>query len=164
MAKNNIDLEDLLGLTDKKIEIELDVKQKEPEKGTLEYDLWKMIEGDGDKYLKELIREKEKEEEFIRLFRVCFDSIIRIIQSDPAQRIAVNCAGCRWSNNFVGNGYGKATTIRNSTNGRNPNKEIRCIKTTKMRVKPLLYKRLRVLLLPSFLRLNKLFCLIFEVY
>ena len=43
MAKKDLDLEDLLGLTDKTIQVELDIKQKEPAKGTLEYDLWKLL-------------------------------------------------------------------------------------------------------------------------
>ena len=72
--------------------------------------------------MEQLQAQKDEEENFMRLFKACFPQIISVFQHDPAQHIAVNCAGCRWSNNFVGNGYGKAKTIRNSTNGKNPNK------------------------------------------
>ena len=118
MAKKDLDLEDLLGLTDKTIQVELDIKQKEPAKGTLEYDLWKLFQ-DGtntDDYLKQMKQEQMAEDEFMRLFVKCFPRIIKVFQNDPAQHIAVNCAGCRYSNR-VELGYGKATTKRSATNG-----------------------------------------------
>lgn len=119
MAKNDFDLEDLLGLKDKTIQVELGVKP--PQKGTLEYDMWKLFQDgtDTNEYLKKMNNERAEEEEFMRLFKRCFPQIIQVFQNDPAQHIAVNCAGCRYSNR-VELGYGKATTKRTPTNGRRP--------------------------------------------
>ena len=52
----------------------------------------------------------------MQLFRECFNEIIHKFQINPKQQIAVNCAGCRYSNR-VELGYGKATTKRTSDNG-----------------------------------------------
>ena len=69
-----------------------------------------------DDYLKQMKQEQMAEDEFMRLFVNCFPRIIKVFQNEPAQHIAVNCAGCRYSNR-VELGYGKATTKRSATNG-----------------------------------------------
>lgn len=113
MANNNFDIEDLLGLKDKTITIDLDVK---PKKGTLEYDIYKGLGKSAEDYIREKAEESAKKEEFMRLFRACFKEIIEEFQYDPMQRIAVNCAGCKFANR-VDLGYGKCQTIRSETNG-----------------------------------------------
>lgn len=52
----------------------------------------------------------------MQLFRECFNEIIHKFQINPKQQIAVNCAGCRYSNR-VELGYGKVRTIRTNNNG-----------------------------------------------
>lgn len=113
MAKNDLDIEDLLGLKDKTITIDLDVK---PKPGTLEHDIWKQMGKSAEDYLNEKQAEKEKEDEFMRLFKACFNRIIDVFLHDPAEHIAVNCAGCRYANR-IDLGYAKPKTIRSETNG-----------------------------------------------
>lgn len=87
----DLDIEDLLGLT-------------EPKKNTLEYDLNFILENGIEKY-----NQMQEEHE-------CFQEIIHEFQVDPRQQIAVNCAGCRYSNR-VELGYGKPITIRTNNKG-----------------------------------------------
>lgn len=106
--KNNkisidLDIEDLLGLT-------------EPKKNTLEYDLNYIFENGIESYNKMQQEHENKKKEFMELFRECFNEIIKEFRDDPKQQIAVNCAGCRYSNRVELN-YGKAITKRNKTNG-----------------------------------------------
>lgn len=106
--KNNkvsidLDIEDLLGLT-------------EPNKNSLEYDLNFIIDNGIENYNKMLEEHENKRKEFMQLFRECFDEIIWEFQKDPKQQIAVNCAGCRYSNR-VELGYGKSKTTRTKNNG-----------------------------------------------
>ena len=96
-----LDIEDLLGLT-------------EPKKNTLEYDLNFILNNGMEEYLKQQQEHERKKQEFMQLFRECFQDIIKEFQNDPKEQIAVNCAGCRYSNR-VELGYGK--TIRSKTNG-----------------------------------------------
>lgn len=103
--KNNkisidLDIEDLLGLKENK--------------NTLEYDLNFIIENGMEEYLKQQQEHENKKSEFMELFRENFQEIIKEFQNDPRQQIAVNCAGCKYSNK-VDLGYGK--TIRSKTNG-----------------------------------------------
>ena len=103
--KNNkisidLDIEDLLGLKENK--------------NTLEYDLQFILENGMEDYLNQQQEHENKKKEFMDLFRECFQEIIREFQNDPRQQIAVNCAGCRYSNK-VDLGYGKTT--RSKTNG-----------------------------------------------
>ena len=107
MANNKVsidlDIEDLLGLS-------------EPKKNTLEYDLNFILDNGMDEYLKRQQEHENKKKEFMDLFRECFSEIIHEFQVDPKQQIAVNCAGCRYSNRTE-LGYGKHITKRNKTNG-----------------------------------------------
>ena len=82
--KNNkvsidLDIEDLLGLT-------------EPKKGTLEYDLNFIINNGMEEYIKQQEEEKRKDREFVELFKRNYDEIVKFIEIDG--RIAVNCFTC----------------------------------------------------------------------
>lgn len=82
--KNNkidieLDIEDLLGLT-------------EPKKGTLEYDLNFVIDNGIDEYIKQQEEEKNKDKEFVELFKRNYNEIVKFIEIDG--RIAVNCFTC----------------------------------------------------------------------
>ena len=84
--KNNkvsidLDIEDLLGLT-------------EPKKGTLEYDLNFIINNGMEEYIKQQEEEKRKDREFVELFKRNYDDIVKFISLDPKQRIAVDCFTC----------------------------------------------------------------------
>lgn len=86
MRNNNkvsidLDLEDLLGLKDNK--------------HTLEYDLNFVIDNGIDEYMKQYHEHEKKKKEFIALFKECYDDIVKIVDNDPKQRIAVNCYGCQ---------------------------------------------------------------------
>lgn len=76
-----LDLEDLLGL-------------KEPSKDSLEYDLNFIIENGIDEYLKQQENEKNKDREFVELFKRNYNDIVKIIEFDPHKRIPVNCYTC----------------------------------------------------------------------
>ena len=107
-------------MTNKKVSIDLDIEEllglSEPKKNTLKYDLNFIIENGIEKYNQMQQEHENKKKEFMQLFRECFNEIIHEFQKDPKQQIAVNCAGCRYSNR-VELGYGKATTKRTSDNG-----------------------------------------------
>lgn len=77
----DLDIEDLLGLTDVK-------------KGTLEYDLNFIINNGLDDFIKQQEEEKQRDKDFIELFKRNYDEIVRFIETDPKQRIAVNCFTC----------------------------------------------------------------------
>lgn len=86
MKSNNkvsidFELEDLLGLKDNK--------------NSLEYDLNFVIDNGIDEYLKQLQEHEQKKKEFVALFKECYDDIVKIIDNDKQQRIAVNCYGCK---------------------------------------------------------------------
>lgn len=59
----NLDIEDLLGLT-------------EPNKNSLEYDLNFILDNGIENYNKMLEEHENKRKEFMQLFRECFDEII----------------------------------------------------------------------------------------
>lgn len=85
-------------MKNKKINIELDLEDllglKEPSKDSLEYDLNFIIENGIDEYLKQQENEKNKDREFIELFKRNYDEIVKFISLDPKQRIAVDCFTC----------------------------------------------------------------------
>ena len=86
MKSNNkvsidLDLEDLLGLKDNK--------------NTLEYDLTFIVENGMEEYLRQYQEHEKKKQEFISLFKECYDDIVKVIDNDKQQRIAVNCYGCK---------------------------------------------------------------------
>jgi len=85
MKKNKVnielDLEDLLGL-------------KEPSKDSLEYDLLFVMENGIDEYVKLRENERNKDREFVELFKRNYDEIVKFISLDPKQRIAVDCFTC----------------------------------------------------------------------
>ena len=76
------DILDLLGLTDKEITLELSK------------DLNYVIENGIDNYLEKLKEHENKKQEFIQLFKECYDDIVKIIEFDPYKRIAVDCYTC----------------------------------------------------------------------
>ena len=68
--KNNkvsidLDIEDLLGL-------------KEPKKGTLEYDLNFIIDNGMEEYLRLQEEEKQKDKEFVEMFKRNYDEIVKL--------------------------------------------------------------------------------------
>lgn len=85
MKKNKVnielDLEDLLGL-------------KEPSKDSLEYDLLFIMDNGIDEYVKLRENEKNKDREFVELFKRNYDEIVKFISLDPKRRIAVDCFTC----------------------------------------------------------------------
>lgn len=83
--KNNkisidLDIEDLLGLKE--------------DKNSLEYDLNFIINNGMEEYLKQQQEREEKKKEFIRLFKECYNDIIKIMEFDSHKRVAVNCYIC----------------------------------------------------------------------
>ena len=78
MANKNsiIDLEELLGL-------------KDFDKHTLEYDLQLMIND-----TKEYEERQQRKEDFIELFKECYDELCIFMESDPKRRVSVNCFTC----------------------------------------------------------------------
>lgn len=84
--KNNkvsidLDIEDLLGLT-------------EPKKGTLEYDLNFIINNGMEEYIKQQEEHEQKKKEFIEMFKECFDELYEFMEKDPKQRVAISCFTC----------------------------------------------------------------------
>ena len=82
--KNNkvsidLDIDDLLGLT-------------EPKENTLEYDLNFIIENGIEDYIKQQENEKQKDREFVEMFKRNYNEIIKFIEFDG--RIVVECFTC----------------------------------------------------------------------
>ena len=72
----DLDIDDLLGLT-------------EPKKNTLEYDLNFIIENGIEDYIKQQENEKQKDREFVEMFKRNYNEIIKF-----DGRIAVECFTC----------------------------------------------------------------------
>ena len=85
-------------MKNKKINIELDIEDllglKEPSKDSLEYDLNFIIENGIEEYLRLQEKEKQKDKEFVEMFKRNYDEIVKFISLDPKQRIAVDCFTC----------------------------------------------------------------------
>lgn len=85
-------------MSNKKISIDLDIEDlldlKDAKKGTLEYDLNFIINNGYDEFIKQQEQEKQKDREFIELFKRNYDEIVKFISLDPKQQIAVNCFTC----------------------------------------------------------------------
>lgn len=85
-------------MTNKKVNIELDIEDllglTEPKKGTLDYDLNFIINNGYDEFVKMQENEKRKDNEFVELFKRNYDEIVKFIELDPKNRIAVNCFTC----------------------------------------------------------------------
>ena len=85
-------------MKNKKINIELDIEDvlglKEPSKDSLEYDLNFIIENGMEEYLRLQEKEKQKDKEFVEMFKRNYDEIVKFISLDPKQRIAVDCFTC----------------------------------------------------------------------
>ena len=85
-------------MKNKKVNIELDLEDllglKEPSKDSLEYDLLFVIENGIDEYVKLRENERNKDREFVELFKRNYDEIVKFISLDPKQRIAVDCFTC----------------------------------------------------------------------
>lgn len=76
------DLLELLGLTDRTIELELTK------------DINNVIENGIESYLEELRKKEEEKQKFISLFKECFDDLCSFMEKDPQRRISVNCYTC----------------------------------------------------------------------
>ena len=72
----DLDIEDLLGLT-------------EPKKNTLEYDLNFIIENGIEDYIKQQENERQKDKEFVEMFKRNYNEIVKFIELDG--HIAVEC-------------------------------------------------------------------------
>ena len=86
----------VLGL-DKKMSLEIDLIKTmtyKPDKNSLEHDLLKIMEKDGDQYLKQLKEEENKRKEFVKLFKECYDDIVNVVRQDKQKRIPVECYTC----------------------------------------------------------------------
>lgn len=85
-------------MSNKKISIDLDIEDlldlKDAKKGTLEYDLNFIINNGYDEFIKQQEQQKQKDREFIELFKRNYDEIVKFISLDPKQQIAVNCFTC----------------------------------------------------------------------
>lgn len=85
-------------MKNKKVNIELDLEDllglKEPNKDSLEYDLLFVMENGIDEYIKLRENERNKDREFVELFKRNYDEIVKFISLDPKQRIAVDCFTC----------------------------------------------------------------------
>jgi len=85
-------------MKNKKVNIELDLEDllglKEPSKDSLEYDLLFVMENGIDEYVKLRENEKNKDREFVEIFKRNYDEIVKFISLDPKQRIAVDCFTC----------------------------------------------------------------------
>ena len=85
-------------MKNKKVNIELDLEDllglKEPSKDSLEYDLLFVMENGIDEYVKLRENERNKDKEFVELFKRNYDEIVKFISLDPKQRIAVDCYTC----------------------------------------------------------------------
>lgn len=85
-------------MSNKKVSIDLDIEDlldlKDAKKGTLEYDLNFIINNGYDEFIKQQEQEKQKDREFIELFKRNYDEIVKFISLDPKQQIAVNCFTC----------------------------------------------------------------------
>lgn len=84
--KNNkvsidLDIEDLLGLS-------------EPKKNNLEYDLNFIINNGMEEYIKQQEEQKQKDKEFVELFKECYDELCIYMEKDPQRRVSVNCFTC----------------------------------------------------------------------
>lgn len=78
------DILDLLGLTDRTIKVGV----------TIDDDLQYMLENGIDKYYEELDKYNKRKQEFIEMFKECYDDIVKFIELDPRKRIAVDCYTC----------------------------------------------------------------------
>lgn len=85
-------------MKNKKVNIELDLEDllelKEPSKDSLEYDLLFVMENGIDEYVKLRENARNKDKEFVELFKRNYDEIVNLISLDPKQRIAVDCFTC----------------------------------------------------------------------
>ena len=83
-------------MANKKINIELDIDDllnlKEPNKDSLEYDLNFIIENGIEDYIKQQENEKQKDREFVEMFKRNYNEIVKFIELDG--RIAVECFTC----------------------------------------------------------------------
>ena len=85
-------------MKNKKVNIELDLEDllglNEPSKDSLEYDLLFVMENGIDEYVKIRENERNKDREFVELFKRNYDEIVKFISLDPKRRIAVDCFTC----------------------------------------------------------------------
>ena len=79
-----------------KVSIDLDIEEllglKDTNKNTLEYDLNFIIENGIEDYIKQQENEKQKDREFVEMFKRNYNEIIKFIEFDG--RIAVECFTC----------------------------------------------------------------------
>ena len=83
-------------MKDKKISIDLSIDEllglNEPKKGTLEYDLNFIIENGIEDYIKQQENERQKDKEFVEMFKRNYNEIVKFIELDG--RIAVERFTC----------------------------------------------------------------------
>lgn len=77
----DLDIEDLLGLTEHK-------------KNSLEYDLNFILENGIDDYIKKQEEHENKKREFIELFEECFDELCIFMEKDDKRRVPISCFTC----------------------------------------------------------------------
>ena len=76
------DILDLLGLTNKEITLELTK------------DLNYVIENGIDNYLQKLQEHENKKQEFIQMFKECFDELCLFMEKDSLHRVPISCYTC----------------------------------------------------------------------
>lgn len=85
-------------MTNNKVSIDLDIEDllglKEPQKGTLEYDLNFIINNGMEEYLKQQEEEKQKDREFVERFKRNYDELCEYMEKDPKKRVAISCFTC----------------------------------------------------------------------
>ena len=76
-------------MKNQKINIELDIEDllglKEPSKDSLEYDLLFVMENGIDEYIKLRENERNKDREFVELFKRNYNEIVKFISLDPKE-------------------------------------------------------------------------------
>lgn len=80
-----------------KISIDLDIEELlglKENKNTLEYDLRFILDNGIDEYVKQLQEHEKKKQEFISLFKECYDDLCLYMEKDPKHRVAISCYTC----------------------------------------------------------------------
>ncbi len=86
-VKGNLqfDLEDLLGLKDTTIDVEVDLTQ----------DLLYVMEHGIDKYNESIQKHEEEKRKFVRMFKECYDELCMFMEMDPKRRVPISCYTCQ---------------------------------------------------------------------
>ena len=76
------DILELLGLTDRTIQVELTK------------DIENIANNGYEKFLNEYEEHENQKKWFLKMFKECYDDLCRFMEKDPKKRIAVNCYTC----------------------------------------------------------------------